>query len=321
MNPLEVTPTVATALEQAARPLLQLAQRITALESTCVTVIDWDEQTQEILVALNSGELRMREGTTMAWGDSLSRQLLLSGRTHCSAIGSELAATRVSMELGIQTFAAVPIMHGDAMIGMVCGASSDAVAMDEFQAEGLQLIADALQQLLDARLEAARHAADSRRMKKLAHTDSLTGLPNRRAFIARWEDELARSSRRLHPIGLMFIDADRFKAVNDTLGHEAGDALLRGIGATLQQVAGPDDLLARLGGDEFAMATMHKSSAEMANIAADIQARFERVASDLGVDATLSIGIAHSDSSPRDQLLVEADRSMYRSKFGRDLAA
>ena len=314
MNPLEVTKPVATALEQAARPLLELAQRITSLESTFVTAIDWDAQTQEILVAFNSGHLRMREGTKMAWGDSLSRQLLLSGRTHCSAIGSELAATRTSVELGIRSFAAVPIMHDDEMIGMVCGASSESVALDASQAEGLQLIADALQQLLDAQRAAEKFA-------KLAHTDSLTGLPNRRAFIARWEDELARSSRRLHPIGLMFIDADRFKAVNDTLGHEAGDALLRGIGATLQQVASPGDVLARLGGDEFAMATMHKSSAEMSRIAADIQARFERVASDLGVDATLSIGIAHSDSFPRDQLLVEADRAMYLSKFGQGVAA
>jgi diguanylate cyclase (GGDEF)-like protein len=91
---------------------------------------------------------------------------------------------------------------------------------------------------------------------------------------------------------------------------------LRAIGVALQQVAGADDLVGRLGGDEFALASMHRSSMQMEQTAARLQELFAVAAAELGVDSTLSIGIAHSDSHPRDQLLVEADRAMYRSKFG-----
>jgi diguanylate cyclase len=342
MNPTGSPLLAPSALEHASRPLLKLAQRICSLESTFVTSIDWEEQTQEILFAFNTGELQLAEGWTIDWEDSLCRNMLLAGRTRTAQVGIDVAATHSSKVLGIRSFVAVPILHGEVVIGSVCAASRDAVVLDAVQAEGMQLIADSLQHLLEvqreaaacelrarvaeqeaeaARLETVRHAEDSRRMKRLAHTDSLTGLPNRRAFIARWEDELARSGRRQHPIGLLIIDADRFKEVNDTQGHLKGDAVLRGIGATLLVVAEPGDLVARLGGDEFAFACTHKSHAELERIAAQIQAVFKSVAEDLGVGSTLSIGIAHSEHTPREQMLAAADRDMYRSKFGEDLAA
>ncbi|MEO8161109.1 MAG: GGDEF domain-containing protein [Arenimonas sp.] len=335
MTAIEIPHPAPGALEHASRPLLALAQQISSLESTFLTSIDWDAQTQKILFALNTGELQVAEGSTLRWRDSLCRNMLLSGRSCSSTIGTEVAATSASAVLGVKTFVSVPILRGDVVIGTVCAASRQSVVLTERQAEGMQLIADALQQLLEVqregtqarlravtaekeveatRLEVHRHAAESLRMRRLAHTDVLTGLPNRRGFIARWEDELARSGRRQHSIGLLIIDANRFKLINDNLGHAMGDAVLRGIGATLLVVAKPGDLIGRLGGDEFAFSTTRTNHLELAQVADRIQALFGQVATELGIETSLSIGIACSDECPRERLLTEADQAMYRNK-------
>jgi diguanylate cyclase len=166
----------------------------------------------------------------------------------------------------------------------------------------------------EARLEAQRHAEQSLQMEQLANTDVLTGLPNRRAFMARWEDELARSGRRNYAIGLVLIDADRFKAVNDGSGHALGDAVLRALGATLLVVATTPDLVARLGGDEFAMVTSHADRPRLLALAQAIRELFATMAAELGVDTTLSIGVVSSDDCLRERMLSDADRELYRAK-------
>lgn len=229
----------------------------------------------------------------------------------------------------------MPILDGDNTIGTVCGASLRQIQLRDDQVDALQCIADALQQLLQtehdktialtrankaerdarqARDTACQQAIDFQRMARLAHTDELTGLPNRRSFVTRWEDALARSGRRQYCIGLLLIDADRFKKINDTLGHMVGDAVLGAIGASLRQTAHSDDLIARLGGDEFAMAVCNASRDDLLIKAQSIRHNFADIAANLGVDTTLSIGIAHSDDSLRQALLGDADLALYRSK-------
>lgn len=319
----------------AARPLIRLAHTITGMESTFVTSIDWAEQNQTVLYALNMGPLTLEEGLTVDWHDSMCRSLFLSGVTQSANIGVEVPTTIGAEALGIQTFFAVPILVGDVAIGTVCGASQRKISLDNSQLEAVQLIADALQQLLEverekaaaqaradeaeqnveqARIVAQRQALDFLHMKQLAHTDVLTGLPNRRAFMARWEDELARSGRKHYQIGLALIDADNFKKVNDTSGHAMGDSVLRAISATLLEVAHSPDVVARLGGDEFALVTTHTDDAHLEAVAEQIRQRFDVVAAELGVSTTLSIGLASSEHGPRENLLADADKALYRSK-------
>jgi diguanylate cyclase len=322
-------------LEASARPLLRLAHLLTGLETTFVTAIDWGAQTQQVLYALNAGEMVLPEGAVVDWHDSMCRALFLSGKTHSVAVGHDLAATPGARALGFRSFCAVPILQGDTAIGTVCGASRGEVSLDAMQLEGMRLIADALRQLLEAerlaerararaevaeqetlaaRLEAQRHAEQSVQMEQLANTDVLTGLPNRRAFMARWEDELARSGRRNYSIALILIDADRFKSVNDGRGHELGDAVLRAIGATLLVVAKSPDMVARLGGDEFAIVTTHADRPRLLRLAQEIPQLFGSMAAELGVDTTLSMGLVSSDDCLRDRMLSDADRALYRSK-------
>jgi diguanylate cyclase len=322
-------------LEQAVRPLLQLAQTISGMESTFVTSIHWDARNQTILFANDQGPLDLVEGTVLDWQDSMCRSLLLARVEHSAAVGIEVAATPWALANGIQAFFAVPLLSGQTAIGTLCGASQKPIVLDAAQLDGIHLIAEAMQRLLvvdgamaqaHARADAAeieaieargatqRQSARSQDMERLAYTDALTGLPNRRAFMARWSSEVARSTRQDTPIGLMLLDADGFKAVNDTGGHAKGDAVLRAIAATLLEVAPEPEVVARLGGDEFALISTHTDCAHLEDLADRIAGRFKAAAAALGVDTTLSIGLVSSEHCPRGRMLVDADHALYRSK-------
>lgn len=305
------------------------------METSFVTGIDWDTQRQDVLFSLNTGALQIVEKTTSEWSDSMCRSMFLAGQAASDDVGGDVVATCNAITAGLKSFVAVPILDGDEAIGTVCGASRHPIRLREDQVDALQCIADALRQLLQAEREktlaqaraaraeeearlardaACQQAIDYQQMKRLAHTDELTGLPNRRSFVVRWEDALARSGRRHHCIGVLIIDVDRFKTINDTMGHLVGDQVLGAIGASLRQTVQTQDIVARLGGDEFVLAIPHARRDDLARAAQCIRERFAAAVWPLGIDATLSIGIAHSDDTTRHRLLSDADQALYRSK-------
>jgi diguanylate cyclase (GGDEF)-like protein len=160
-------------------------------------------------------------------------------------------------------------------------------------------------------------------MAQQARTDSLTGLLNRRAFLEEMERHAARQARDHEPATLMFADLDNFKPVNDRLGHEAGDDVLRHTGDLLRKTFRPTDLVARLGGDEFAIwmnGADHMTAAERAEYLRDAVPRM--LADITGPDLPrvgVSIGIAcrdAADDEPLDNLMRRADRAMYEVKRG-----
>ena len=160
-------------------------------------------------------------------------------------------------------------------------------------------------------------------MAQQARTDSLTGLLNRRAFLEEMERHAARQGRDNEPATLMFVDLDNFKPVNDRLGHEAGDDVLRHTAVLLRKTFRPTDLVARLGGDEFAIwmnGADHMTAAERAEYLRD--AVPSELADITGPDLPrvgVSIGIAcrdAADAEPLDSLMRRADRAMYEVKRG-----
>ncbi len=337
MNVLSATAEFPSALEQVSRPLLRLIQHLTGMETSFVTEIDWDGQKQDVLFSLNTGEMQVPEGAQVEWKDSMCRSMFLSGKSQSASLGACIPLTDGARSLGMKSFFAVPILADDTPIGTVCGASREHVELNPAQVRSMELVAEAIQHVLqaerarlvavaradgaelevrEARSTAEHHASQSERMERLAHTDVLTGLPNRRAFVAGWEDELARSARRGYPIGLLLIDADSFKAVNDRKGHPVGDAVLKAIGDTLLAVANGADLVARLGGDEFALVRTHASDDGLLALAEKIRLVFASAVATLGVDTTLSIGIVGSDDCPRHLMLASGDQALYRAKAG-----
>lgn len=161
------------------------------------------------------------------------------------------------------------------------------------------------------------HQVADRRQESANH-DPLTGLANRRAFMERLE-ELSDRPRQSAAAAVLLIDLDRFKAVNDTLGHEAGDQVLNEVGRRLQAACRPEDLVARLGGDEFAVLLSGDSGPDtVAGIAWRIHESVNRPM-DLApglIDVGASVGAAMTDghADRPDQLLHRADMAMYGAK-------
>nr|WP_255487330.1 EAL domain-containing protein [Oceanospirillum sediminis] len=162
----------------------------------------------------------------------------------------------------------------------------------------------------------ARKQAEQRALY-LAEHDPLTGLPNRRYFEQKIYD--CFMSEQVQPLAIMFIDLDRFKEINDTMGHEAGDDLLTSTTDKLTEILQEDYLLARLGGDEFAvLVTGRISHSRLSVLAQQIIDTVARpfVYKDASFSVTCSLGIAEGTTRRLDasQMLRQADMAMYRAK-------
>ena len=158
-----------------------------------------------------------------------------------------------------------------------------------------------------------------RRIKRQALTDALTGLPNRTLLHDRTGQAIRQADRELVPTALLLIDLDRFKEVNDTLGHHFGDQLLVQVGQRLQAALRQVDTVARLGGDEFAVLLPRIETREGAvTVARKLQAALEEPfpLEGLTVDVEASIGVAlyPDHASDPEELLQRADIAMYTAK-------
>ncbi len=156
-------------------------------------------------------------------------------------------------------------------------------------------------------------------LDRLARQDSLTGLPNREALRRALEDALVSAARRKHRASVFLLDLDRFKAVNDTLGHPAGDTLLRLVALRLREVIGGNGQVGRLGGDEFEVVLPTMSSqAELSKLAQGIIDSLSRPYFINGTNVSIgaSVGIVTSDYDDRtsDDLMRDADLALYAAK-------
>jgi diguanylate cyclase (GGDEF)-like protein len=150
--------------------------------------------------------------------------------------------------------------------------------------------------------------------------DSLTGLANRALILDRINRLLARGRREHVRIGVLFLDLDNFKDINDTLGHRAGDELLVAVGERLTGALRGSDTVGRLGGDEFVIVTDGASATAIVEVVADriieaLAAPFEIEATDGPLSVTASIGVAVGDRSTPEELLQDADIALYEAKL------
>ena len=157
------------------------------------------------------------------------------------------------------------------------------------------------------------------RIQHLAHHDSLTGLPNRMLFQERLRQALAQARRSKWMLGLLFLDLDKFKDINDTLGHHVGDQLLKAVAKRLGRCVRETDTVARLGGDEFAVILTNLDEAEGAGrvaetIIASIADPFGLEDHEVVTSTSIGITLYPTDATDADQLLKNADLAMFRSK-------
>lgn len=168
----------------------------------------------------------------------------------------------------------------------------------------------------------ARTTAWVERLDELAHTDHLTGIPNRRSIEESLEREIARSERSGSPLAAVLLDLDRFKRVNDGLGHEAGDRVLEGVAGCLKGALRKGDLAGRFGGEEFLLLAADTDRAGGLAVAERILGRVREAELLPDRTVTASAGVAeHRPGESADDLLKRADAALYRAKIdGRDRA-
>jgi len=179
--------------------------------------------------------------------------------------------------------------------------------------------AEEIRDLTDAFLE-LRQQVHTRQLalEHIAMHDSLTSLPNRTLLMDRLNQSIVNALRRKRSLALLMLDLNRFKEINDTLGHQTGDALLQQVGARLRNVLRDSDTVARLGGDEFAILLPNVGDNNALRIAAAIHERLEKVYEvyEHSLYVGVSIGVAvfpqHGESS--ESLLQHADVAMYMAK-------
>jgi len=169
------------------------------------------------------------------------------------------------------------------------------------------------------RVEVDRRHKAERLALALARQDSLTGLPNRRSFEEECDRRLTRARRKTDKFALLFIDFDRFKQINDNLGHEAGDRLLQEVAERLKKVLRPQDFLGRLGGDEFAAFVEGDVSDEMIGQVAErllaaVSEPMMLLGRALAPSASIGVSVYPRDGQNREMLLKKADAAMYKAK-------
>ncbi len=170
------------------------------------------------------------------------------------------------------------------------------------------------------RLRIERELRDSQsHLYRLAHHDTLTGLPNRLLFRDRLAQAITKAGRNRTKVAILFLDLDRFKTINDTLGHDAGDALLIEVAARLQRQCRQSDTVARLGGDEFifileAITTREDASLVAAKIMAALSVPVSIKEHQLNITTSIGIALFPDDSNDIEGALKCADIALYAAK-------
>jgi two-component system, cell cycle response regulator len=166
---------------------------------------------------------------------------------------------------------------------------------------------------------ALRNAWLGEQVQKMADTDALTGLANRRTFARTLEREVARAARRGEPLTLAMIDIDHFKKINDEHGHPVGDEVLRRVAAALQEECRAFDTAARFGGEEFAVILPACTSKEAPRVAERLRKGMARIGMDFPVTASAGIATFPTHAVDAEALVRAADAALYESKdAGRD---
>ncbi|WP_329740840.1 sensor domain-containing diguanylate cyclase [Dyella sp. A6] len=313
----------ADSLETLVRPLLELLETVTGLESTYLTTIDIEAGYQRILFARNTRRMKVPEGLSVPWEDTLCKRALEDGSTYVSDVPERWGNVDAARELGIATYASTPVHTGDGhLYGTLCAASDERRPGVPGAMHVMEMFSKLIAQQVEREqtVQSLRQANDE--LSVSAHTDQVTRLPNRRALLESMERRLAATATDGGRVLVAFIDLDGFKGINDRYGHAIGDRFLIAIGQRLQGVLRGLDLVARQGGDEFVVLSSAAADAAPA-MAEALSARLLAATcgsfalGELTIDydgPSIGVIVAEPGASDAEALLERADAAMYQVK-------
>jgi diguanylate cyclase (GGDEF)-like protein len=236
------------------------------------------------------------------------------------ARASDVIPAELVEALHLRSYVSLPVLAPDRPLGIIeCGTTRAARSWSDADRRLVEQLALEGSLVLEA---AALREADRQRLDDLSHRafhDALTGLPNRTLLVDRIQHALARAERNPEAVAVLFVDLDRFKPINDVLGHDVGDDILIEVSRRIESSLRPGDTVARLAGDEFVVVLEDITSrAEAAHVASRIVEELNRPYEVVGdrVTMTASVGIAFGTPGEVDaeDLVRRADMAMYRVK-------
>lgn len=256
MNQLieQLSQSVSTArtVEDLTRPLLEMLQAVTGFESAFLSVVDEAIDLQTILYASNGNAMRLHQGDSVRWEDSLCRRVLSKGVHFDNEVPAHWPGLEIVQRLGIQTYTGVQVRNSDgSLYGTLCALDTRVRPKTPESEHVLALFASLIGRQMEREQLIQQLLETNQRLASFAGTDPLTGLPNRRALMDALQRMLEQGARRQLEVYVTFLDLDGFKFVNDNYGHEVGDQLLTAIAERLRGALRAEDFVARLGGDEF----------------------------------------------------------------------
>ncbi len=292
--------------------LARLAAYVCGTPTATVNLIDSDRQWQAAAHGVEPAET--------ARGDALCQHTVLASDVVYTPDASSHRVFAdnpfVTGRLGtVRLYASVPLVtHDGHAIGTVCAYDSTSRELDQTQLALLRDVADQVMALFEMRRMAASLA-------RAASRDPLTGLANRRAVESAIASAVARAERGLGTPSIVAVDLDGFKAVNDSLGHQAGDDLLCAVAGRLRETARAVDTVGRLGGDEFVVLLEHTGGPGAGAALRRLRGGLDSVFTDIsGATLRIEASLGITTYRPGDgvaSLLARADAEMYADKARR----
>jgi diguanylate cyclase len=244
----------------------------------------------------------------------------LNGREHAAAGALPDEQSLLNTARGAANAASDPAQEGGALAPPGAAVLRRAPAINEQELEAALRLIDGLRRqesLLKQKVARLRQAVAQAR--QFAYHDELTGLPNRRLLMDRFNQAIARAARQHRLVALLFLDLDGFKAINDALGHVAGDSLLKQVAARLSACVRTSDTACRFGGDEFVILLPELESRESAaaaagKIRAHLAVPYFIGGTEIGVAASIGMALYPVDGKAYEDLLKRSDVAMYWDK-------
>jgi diguanylate cyclase len=287
-------------------------QQLTSAVGAVVELAEDDDMVYRAASGLAAPHLGMRLQRT----SSLSGSCIELGRAlYCVDSETDDRVNREACrQVGLRSMVVVPLRHHEAVVGVLKVLSETPNAFDNADVRILELMSEVIAASM---FHAVKYQADELFFQ--ATHDALTGLPNRSLFFERLRHRLAEAQRGYQPFGLLNLDMDGLKPINDNLGHRAGDAAIKELASRIKDACRAADTVARLGGDEFGVILSNVESRDGARthlerLAEHIAQPFEFEQKRIPLGASVGLAIYPDDGHELNHLLDKADQTMYDAK-------